>query len=107
MKTTLIFNPQYKKLRSATNIFGDFCYCTFGCTSKSAKSKVTSDSAGAVMKLRVVTVILYSTLQRCKIFGNVTVKNYLNESCCRFCASLFTVKVPSRKGFDVNCQECI
>ena len=51
MKTTLILNPEYKKLRSATNILGDFCYCTFGCTSKSAKSKVTSDSAGAVMKL--------------------------------------------------------
>ena len=45
------------------------------------------------------TGILYSTLQRCKIFGNVTVKNYLNERCCRFCASLFTVSVPSRKGF--------
>ena len=39
------------------------------------------------------TGILYSTLQRCKKFGNVTVKNYLNESCCLFCASLFTVKV--------------
>ena len=50
-KTTLIFNPEYKKLRSPTNILGDFCYCTFGCTSKSAKSKVTSDSEGAVMKL--------------------------------------------------------
>ena len=49
MKITLILNPEYKKLRSATNILGDFC--TFGCTSKSAKSKVTSDSAGAVMKL--------------------------------------------------------
>ena len=45
------------------------------------------------------TGILYLTLQRCKVFGNVTVKNYLNESCCRFCASLFTVSVPSRKGF--------
>ena len=53
------------------------------------------------------TGILYSTLQRCKKFGNVTVKNYLNESCCLFCASLFTVKVPSRKGFDVNCQKFI
>ena len=31
-------------------------------------------------------------------------KNYWNESCCLFCASLFTVKVPSRKWFDVNCQ---
>ena len=51
MKTTLIFNPQYEKLRSATNIVGDFCCCTFGCTSKSAKSKVTSDSAGGVMRL--------------------------------------------------------
>ena len=40
-------NPEYKKLRS----LGDFCYCTFGCTSKSAKSKVTSDSEGALMKL--------------------------------------------------------
>ena len=34
-------------------------------------------------------------------------KNYLNESCCRFCALVFTVSVPSRKGFDVNCQKCI
>ena len=51
--------------------------------------------------------ILYSTLQRCEKFGNVTVKNYLNESCCLFCAPLFTVKVPSRKGFDVNCQKFI
>ena len=53
------------------------------------------------------TGILYSTLQRCKKIGNVTVKNYFNESCCLFCASLFTVKVPSRKGFDVNCQKFI
>ena len=50
------------------------------------------------------TGILYSLLQGCKIFGNVTVKNYLNESCCRFSASLFTVKVPSRQGFDVIYQ---
>ena len=40
MKTTLILNREYKKLPSATNILGDFCYiqfcyCTFGCTSKS------------------------------------------------------------------------
>ena len=53
------------------------------------------------------TGILYSPLQRCTKFGNVTVKNYLNESCCLFCASLFTDKVPSRKGFDVNCQKFI
>ena len=50
----------------------------------------------------IFTGILYSTLQRCKKFGNVTVNNYLNESCCLFCASLFTVKVTNRKGFDVN-----
>ena len=39
MKTTLILNPEYKKLRSATNILGDFCYCTFGCTSKAQNRK--------------------------------------------------------------------
>ena len=43
MKTTLIFNHEYEKLRSATNILRDFCYvqiyCTFGCTSKSQNWK--------------------------------------------------------------------
>ena len=44
MKTTLILNREYKKLRSATNILGDFCYvqfcyCTFGCTGKAQNRK--------------------------------------------------------------------
>ena len=39
MKTTLILNPKYNKLRSTTNILGyfcyvQFCYCTFGRKSK-------------------------------------------------------------------------
>ena len=55
MKTTLILNREYKKL-TAKNILGDFgyvqfCYCTFGCTIKSQILKVTSNSAGAVIKL--------------------------------------------------------
>ena len=41
MKTTLILNRKYKKLPSVKTILGDFfyvqfCYCNFGCTSKSA-----------------------------------------------------------------------
>ena len=45
MKTTLILNREYKKLQSATNILGDFCYvqfcyCTFGCTSKAQNRKL-------------------------------------------------------------------
>ena len=51
------------------------------------------------------TGILFSTLRRCKNFGNVTVKSYLNKNCCLVCASLFTVKVASQKGFDVNGQK--
>ena len=47
MKTTLILNREYKKLPSAKNILGhfcyvqfsEFCYCTFGCTSKSQNRK--------------------------------------------------------------------
>ena len=56
MKTTLILNRAYEKLPSAKNILRDFryiqiCYCTFGGTSKSQNLKVTSNSAGTVIKL--------------------------------------------------------
>ena len=50
-------NIEYKKLRSATNILGDFCYVqfcysTFGCTNKSQNRKWHGrNSAGAVIKL--------------------------------------------------------
>ena len=50
-------NIEYKKLRSATNILGDFCYvqfcyCTFGCTNKSQNRKWHQrNSAGAVIML--------------------------------------------------------
>ena len=50
-------NIKYKKLRSATNILGDFSYlqywyCTFGCTNQSQNQKWhCRNSAGAVIKL--------------------------------------------------------
>ena len=55
MKTTLILNPEYKKLRSTTNILEIFATFNFATVLLAAKVKrkieVTSDSAGAVMKL--------------------------------------------------------
>ena len=58
MVTTLILNREYKKLLSAKNSLRDFCYVQFFyCTlaaqvnPKIEKSKATSNSAGAVIKL--------------------------------------------------------
>ena len=56
MKTTLILNREYKKLRSATNILGDFyyvqfCYCTFGCR---VNRKIESDIA-QLLRLTIVS----------------------------------------------------
>ena len=63
----------------------------------------------SVSHLSCLAIYIYFVLNSAKVkkIGNVTVKNYLNESLLSLFVFHYLWSTFFRKGFDVNCQKFI